>query len=313
MKILKTTPTQDNTTPSTRTGKIARLPKSVRDELNRRLLDGQSGRLLVEWLNSLPEVQAALKREFDGRDILPQNLSEWRRGGFREAVARMEAEQCLAHMMEDLAPPAEGEKAGSLYDRVTAWFFPQYVAAAQGQLAAARTPAERWAVLRTILADLAALRREEHQAERLRLWRDKLEVQAAKKKEITLEDVIAFGRKQPDEEDFIHAIFPDREYLTYEERQDAMRQILGLRPIHSKKGLEGEPVGSAQQTEPPPEGQTQEPQPQEAQPPESDQIDEFEPAPGKTIAEKWANLTEMVYSGKLDQPKSNQIKPYQGD
>jgi len=37
----------------TRTGKIARLPLSIRDQLNRRLLDNEPGPSLLGWLNSL--------------------------------------------------------------------------------------------------------------------------------------------------------------------------------------------------------------------------------------------------------------------
>src|SRR6266436_6472801 len=39
-------------------GKIARLPLAIREQLNRRLQDGEIGRDLVVWLNSAPEVQA---------------------------------------------------------------------------------------------------------------------------------------------------------------------------------------------------------------------------------------------------------------
>lgn len=41
----------------TRNGKIARLPREIREELNRRLDDGEQGVRLVEWLNGLPEVK----------------------------------------------------------------------------------------------------------------------------------------------------------------------------------------------------------------------------------------------------------------
>src|SRR6266568_3205109 len=37
-------------------GKIARLPLAIREQLNRRLQDGEIGRDLVVWLNSAPEV-----------------------------------------------------------------------------------------------------------------------------------------------------------------------------------------------------------------------------------------------------------------
>ncbi|MGA3268466.1 MAG: hypothetical protein ABSE16_16780 [Verrucomicrobiota bacterium] len=50
----------------TRNGKIGRLPKTILEQLNRRLENGEIGRPLVAWLNSLPEVQALLAAEFEG-------------------------------------------------------------------------------------------------------------------------------------------------------------------------------------------------------------------------------------------------------
>src|SRR6266446_6933011 len=50
-------------------GKIARLPLAIREQLNRRLQDGEIGRDLVVWLNSAPEVQAVLKAEFGERPV----------------------------------------------------------------------------------------------------------------------------------------------------------------------------------------------------------------------------------------------------
>lgn len=38
----------------TRTGKIAWLPRTIREQLNRRLEDGEPGSDLVAWLNALP-------------------------------------------------------------------------------------------------------------------------------------------------------------------------------------------------------------------------------------------------------------------
>lgn len=74
----------------TRIGKIARLPEYIRHELNHRLLDGESGPRLLAWLNNLPEVQAVLVQQFDGRPINQQNLSAWRTGAFREWCFRRE-------------------------------------------------------------------------------------------------------------------------------------------------------------------------------------------------------------------------------
>lgn len=55
-------------------GKIARLPRDIRNQLNRRMADGETGVRLVEWLNGLPAVRAVLEQEFGGREINEQNL-----------------------------------------------------------------------------------------------------------------------------------------------------------------------------------------------------------------------------------------------
>jgi hypothetical protein len=69
---------------TSRTGKIARLPHEVREQLNQKIRNGEIGRKICEWVNSLPEVQSVLALEFRGKPITEQNLSEWRKGGYRE-------------------------------------------------------------------------------------------------------------------------------------------------------------------------------------------------------------------------------------
>ncbi|HSY17536.1 MAG TPA: hypothetical protein VK815_04340 [Candidatus Acidoferrales bacterium] len=66
------------------TGKISRLPREIREQLNRRLDDGVPGNRLVAWLNELPAVRALLAAEFGGAAINEQNLSNWKQGGFRD-------------------------------------------------------------------------------------------------------------------------------------------------------------------------------------------------------------------------------------
>jgi hypothetical protein len=89
---------------SSRTGKIARLPRKWREELNQRLADGDSGPALVEWLNAEPEVQAMLAKKFGGRAITEQNLSAWRQGGFLDWQRR---EEGRAWMEESIAESGE--------------------------------------------------------------------------------------------------------------------------------------------------------------------------------------------------------------
>jgi len=73
-----------------RTGKIARLPHQLRDQLNQRLHNGEPGVDLIKWLNALPEVQALLAEHFNGVPISPQNLSEWNNGGFLDWLTTQE-------------------------------------------------------------------------------------------------------------------------------------------------------------------------------------------------------------------------------
>lgn len=78
-----------------RTGKIARLPVEIRDEVCRRLLDGEPASKILPWLNGLEAVLRVLDEHFNEEPITPQNLSEWRQGGYqdwkkrREQVARL--------------------------------------------------------------------------------------------------------------------------------------------------------------------------------------------------------------------------------
>jgi hypothetical protein len=83
-----------------RNGKIARLPGTIRDELNQRLENGEEGAPLLTWLNALPEVQRSLKDYFDGAPVSKQNLSEWRQGGFREWQIREELIEQASRLSE---------------------------------------------------------------------------------------------------------------------------------------------------------------------------------------------------------------------
>lgn len=72
-----------------RKGKIASLPREIRQQLNERLLDGEFAPQILPWLNSLPEVKERLAtRARAGEGEVPEitdgNLSEWRAGGFQD-------------------------------------------------------------------------------------------------------------------------------------------------------------------------------------------------------------------------------------
>src|SRR5258706_6829467 len=85
----------------TRRGKIARLPRPVREELNRRLQDGEPGTQLVAWLNEHPETKRVLAGSFEGREINEQNLSDWKAGGFQDWLARQEELELARELTAD--------------------------------------------------------------------------------------------------------------------------------------------------------------------------------------------------------------------
>ena len=101
----------------TRKGKIARLPQSIREQINRRLQDGQPGNQVVAWLNTLPEVAAVMAAEFAGQPINEPNLSHWRLGGYQDWEARQDALEVVrwvgsaATKISRAAPPSQISQA----------------------------------------------------------------------------------------------------------------------------------------------------------------------------------------------------------
>jgi hypothetical protein len=155
-----------------RRGKIARLPKMIRDELNLRLSDGESGTALVVWLNNLPDVQRVLASDFGGQPVNTDNLSQWRKGGYREWLQKEEAAELVRH------PFAEADDLKSAVDdpsdKLGTWLAARYAMATR-QLTNEDNGELDWDRLREMCRDVSALRRGDHHAGRLALERVKLE------------------------------------------------------------------------------------------------------------------------------------------
>ncbi|MDB6112854.1 MAG: hypothetical protein JWR69_4604 [Pedosphaera sp.] len=153
----------------TRVGKVARLPQAVREELNERLRENEPGNKLVAWLNSLPEVRGVLKREFGGRPLTEQNLSEWKPGGYRDWLRQHEALDMLKSLTErsdELAELGDGVEVGQ---RLAVVLGVQLAGMAEVLLADTTDPRERWQRLQELLQQLAQLRRGDQQAGRLQM------------------------------------------------------------------------------------------------------------------------------------------------
>jgi hypothetical protein len=74
-------PNQNDTSDHALTGKIARLPGDLREQINQHLFDGKSDPEILPWLNELPVVKEIMAARFDGQPITKQNMTNWRQGG----------------------------------------------------------------------------------------------------------------------------------------------------------------------------------------------------------------------------------------
>lgn len=99
-------------------GKIARLPFEIRQQLNQRMRDGVPDVDLVQWLNGLPGVRAAISAaRFGGNhparwQVTAQNLSEYRSAGYAAWLReqdRVENVKALAEFSMRLAEAAGGD------------------------------------------------------------------------------------------------------------------------------------------------------------------------------------------------------------
>jgi len=163
----------------TRHGKIARLPHTIREQINRRLQDGEVGKQTAEWLNTLPEVRAVLEAEFDGQPINEVNLSNWKLAGYRDWEAQQEALEAVRRFRSDAAEISQAT-GGQLADHLALWMTARIAVALQQPPADGEDAASQLQKLRHLCADLVALRKGDQNAQWLRIERDKMELQLKK-------------------------------------------------------------------------------------------------------------------------------------
>jgi hypothetical protein len=151
----------------THNGKIARLPQLIREQLNRRLDDGEPGGGLLEWLNALPAVQAVLAAEFGGSRINAQNLSNWRKGGYQHWLKQQERRILVRELTENAEELAAEAGGVEISNHLSAVLVAELAASARDSLATLTDPAERCARMQEFLNTLARVRRQDNLAGRL--------------------------------------------------------------------------------------------------------------------------------------------------
>jgi hypothetical protein len=225
----------------TRTGKIARLPREIRDQLNRRLEQGEPGVRLVPWLNGLPDVQRVLASDFAGRPISEQNLSEWKAGGYRDWLARQETLAQARDLAADASELAQATE-GRLTDHLATVLAARYAAALvgwNGELTGEFRGKLR--ALHGLCQDIVELRRGDHSGARLNLERDRLEREREKTEEEVVEHFKRWA-KNPEVRDLI-----GQDRVSPEERERRLREIFGLAPQMPDDAAAGGPRGNSGQ------------------------------------------------------------------
>ena len=160
----------------TRNGKIARLPRAIREQLNCRLEDGVPGVELVAWLNAQSEVRKVLAEFFGKKPINEQNLSDWRQGGFLDWQKHQEVVD-LARQVADNADDLQEVAGEPLSDKASALLAARYMLMLKSLGANAVEPvgdSADWKFLRELCRDLVALRKGDHTAERIKNERERI-------------------------------------------------------------------------------------------------------------------------------------------
>ena len=168
-----------------RKGKIARLPRSIRNELNVRLENGAPGQPLLDWLNSLPGTRQVLQEQFDGVPISKQNLSDWRQGGYAEWLARRDLLDQATDMAEQ-ATELEETTDCLIVDHVVTVLAARYAALLAGWNGEPDPQFEsRQQLLGSLARDLGRLQRTMHHARAQNL---KFEQQREEEEKLEFED-----------------------------------------------------------------------------------------------------------------------------
>ena len=157
---------------TTRISKIARLPIRIRHELNLRIHNGEFGRKIVPWLNSLPETKAILAENFAGAAITHQNLSEWRRRGYQDWLLHQERRDWFDHFTEyedELQKHDGGNDTYEAMSRILVYEFGQSLR----NLQTIKDPKERTAQLLNLTREFSRLQNSYNWSRRCALEYDK--------------------------------------------------------------------------------------------------------------------------------------------
>jgi hypothetical protein len=208
-------------------GKIARLPDAIREQLNQRILNGQPGKTLVAWLNSLPETKAVLKEHFGGARITQQNLSQHKANPYRCWLDRQEA--------LDFATTLDAEDAdlqkvlpAHLAEKLSRWLSLRYAATARALATSHAGSPKSLRDLRDFSLFVMALRRGELSAARLALQQQRLTHDLSQTAEAKEKEFWAWTQRPDIREKLYPFHNPDKERRRVVQLLD--EHMLGIKP-----------------------------------------------------------------------------------
>ena len=168
-----TQPVSSPTMTLPRKGKIGRLPLTVREQLNLRIADGVETTPLLAWLNAQVETQEILRRDFASRPVTPQNLSEWRQGGFQDWLhlqQRLDMARDMAEQADSLDKILGAERYS---ERLSSIMAAQLAQIAVPLMEETGDLKQRWTHTRQVLKELARLRHSDYLATKVKLTAQK--------------------------------------------------------------------------------------------------------------------------------------------
>jgi hypothetical protein len=176
-----------------RNGKIARLPRQLREEVNLKLDNNIQGDEILAWLNALPETKQALEGCFDGVEVTKQNLSDWRQGGYREWSLRREIFQEARELRDSVGGLAQELDPALIAGDLAAVLAAHYAKALAGWDGKFNEELEKDVrLLRMLIRDVALLQRTSHQADRQEAESDQCQEEEEKKEiQVMKEEVLA--------------------------------------------------------------------------------------------------------------------------
>jgi hypothetical protein len=161
---------------TTHIGKIARLPAKVREELNHRLQNGETGSVILPWLNALPAVQAVLASHFGAGPVNHQNLTNWRQGAYQHWLKQQACEDLVRELAENAGEFAPHGGAPVIANHLSTVLVADLAVTARDIRNEPAGPVERFERLKKMLHTVSEVRQQDYRAGRLALDRERDEL-----------------------------------------------------------------------------------------------------------------------------------------